>query len=59
MSTDTQTADKHIAIASAVVESVLSQMSVIQNQFRIFLLQYVNAIVNAMKRLDQVVTSER
>lgn len=58
MITDTQTADNHIAIASAVVESVLSQVSVIHNPFRIFLLQYVNAIVNAMKRLGQIVSHD-
>ncbi len=59
MITSIRTSDNHIAIGSIVVDSVLSQMGVIQNPFRIFLLQYANAIVNLMKRLDQVVTSER
>ncbi len=59
MITGIQTADKHTAIASAVVKSVLSQVSIIHNPFRIFLLQYANAIVNSMKRLGQVITNER
>jgi len=58
MNASAQSDDDYIAIASAVVESVLSQTPVVHSPFRVFLFQYVNAIINAMKRLEQPITHQ-
>ena len=50
--------DEHLKTAASVVTSILGRSPKADNSFKVFLYQYINAIVNAMLRLDHAITYE-